>query len=256
MILVIGGDVETKMAPFDENLECESKIYKTREEVAEEMKYVAERLLEPGQKDAKYLDAYRGGNLEKMSVAEFAEGWWGMEVDDEGNVLTTQNEHSKWDWWVIGGRWRGSLLLKPGVESEVACLGDADSFGSAPEYPDGVDQALVREIDWERMQNDPEKKRRLEQHWDTGIEGKGLFKPEYFLELFGTQEEYVRRHMRFMTRAVIDQDGEWHEAGAMGWFGFSSETADEKKEWDENFWDRFIAKLSPDTQLTIVDAHI
>ena len=35
----------------------------------------------------------------------------GCETDDEGNIYSTYNENSRWDWWEIGGRRRGSLRI-------------------------------------------------------------------------------------------------------------------------------------------------
>lgn len=35
------------------------------------------------------------------------------------------NPESKWDWWVIGGRWRNSLHAKPGVDASCLVLSEA-----------------------------------------------------------------------------------------------------------------------------------
>jgi hypothetical protein len=44
--------------------------------------------------------------------------------------------------------------------------------------------------------------------------------------------------------------------GQMGWFGMSSETAEEKEQWIENYKKRFIDAADPNWWLVIVDCHI
>ncbi len=74
-----------------------------------------------------------------------------------------------------------------------------------------------------------------------------------------TKETYLERMKkcsRFYTFAVITPDGTWHEMGQMGWFGMSSETAEEKEQWIENYKKRFIDAADPNWWLVIVDCHI
>lgn len=69
------SELEKLLAPFDESLEVAPYIYKTKEELDE-------------------LD------------------WITSEddiFDEHGNLLTTYNPNSKWDWYSIGGRWSGGL---------------------------------------------------------------------------------------------------------------------------------------------------
>ena len=45
--------------------------------------------------------------------------WHGAEpemINKNGDLLTTYNPESKWDWWEIGGRWKNKLILKKGFE--------------------------------------------------------------------------------------------------------------------------------------------
>lgn len=58
-----------------------------------------------------------------------------------------------------------------------------------------------------------------------------------------------------VTYAIVDNDG-WHAPGEMGWFGCSSDTADDKKEFIQNFKELAIEKADPDTWLAIMDCHI
>ena len=81
------------------------------------------------------------------------------------------------------------------------------------------------------------------------------YRPEYYLEYYGTKEEYLRRIQIWSTYAVVDENG-WHEVGEMGWFGVSSETPDDEKEWADHFRARFIDTLDPKDSVTVLDCHI
>jgi hypothetical protein len=251
-VLVVGDDIEKKLAPYDENMEVAPRIGVTAGEVAAKKEEIVREIKE-GKESKEYLKEF--GGIDKLSLVEFAKKWYGGKVDGKGNVWTTYNPSSKWDWWEIGGRWRGMLLLKSGAKGK---LGEPGTFNNEPKFPDGVDQARFGDIDWDKMRNDPVKKLELEKEWDLLVapNSKGLFKPEYYLERYSTKEEFVRRNMLFTTHAVITDVGAWYEVGEMGWWGLSSETADEEKDWEDNYWDRFLKDLRPETLLSVVDCHI
>ena len=61
---------------------------------------------------------------------------WGYELDEDDNLLSTYNPNAKWDWYCIGGRWNGFLVLKERKED-----------GSIIE----VNDAYFNEIDWDYM---------------------------------------------------------------------------------------------------------
>ncbi len=42
----------------------------------------------------------------------------------------------------------------------------------------------------------------------------------------------------------------------MGWWGMSSESADEMYDWDIHFEERFIETADPDWYIVLVDCHI
>lgn len=56
-------------------------------------------------------------------------------------------EETKWDWWVLGGRWRGELLPVGGVGIE----GRSGAFDNPPQLIGGVDALLLKDVDWEGM---------------------------------------------------------------------------------------------------------
>lgn len=95
--------------------------------------------------------------------------------------------------------------------------------------------AKIYDIDWDYMHK--LRKEEAEKYWEKSQDIK-----EYFKNLEG-----------FNTHAVITPDGKWHENGEMGWFGIVS---NEKKDWNEKYFDTFIKDTCPEYFIIIVDCHI
>lgn len=142
------GTVDDLLAPFDENIEYEPYIEYTREQAIEKVRkdieeykntIYAEYLADP----QKYKEKY-GNNLDHINYLknefplklkwsdnecyEDEKQWYDDEmIDEDGNLLSTYNPKSKWDWYSVGGRWDNELKL---VSGEL------------------VNEAYVSEIDW------------------------------------------------------------------------------------------------------------
>lgn len=175
-------------------------------------------------------------NIPKLSEIEEDSGE--EAIDEDGNLTSTYNSKSKWDWYVIGGRWQGELPLKSG--------NDANS-------------AKVSNIQWG---NDIDPDKYIEEHPEVKekyekliTEGDGWYKVSYLQELYPTIQDYIITITRWVPFAFIDVNGEWQEKGQMGWFGCSSDTAEDSRNWTRTFYDRFI-KGNEDCYITIVDCHI
>ncbi len=85
------------------------------------------------------------------------------------NLRRVQVGGKKWDWWQVGGRFRGRMLVKQrdrllvaGADGEVsampipgktAVLGPAGTFDNDPQRPDGVDICQVGNLDLARMRD-------------------------------------------------------------------------------------------------------
>ncbi len=195
-------------------------------------------------KKIKHKDRY-------TTFKDFIKDWAGHEKDSEGRYGYWENPNVKWDWHTMGGRWRGSFKLK---DNKQGVLGSPGVFNNKPIFD--VDQSKFGDIDWKSMEHDKDEKDKLEKSWDKVISGDGFHKPEYFKERYGTKEKYIEENTRFSTYAVITATGKWYEPGTMGWWGCSSATNNDEKDWYLHFWDRFMKDLKPDTMLTVVDCHI
>ena len=109
----ITGHIETVMEPYDEN--CDVKPYvsysieKARAEIGNDI-YRLEKIIQrrdPGyklDKCQKLLDELRVTTPEER-YREYIK--LHTKFNAEGEPISTYNPESKWDWWVIGGRWDG-----------------------------------------------------------------------------------------------------------------------------------------------------
>lgn len=276
-------DVDDLLAPYDENLEVAPYVRHTKAELIADMR---ERLLrlkrsralaeELGEEkyhakvnnddpkreliaNFQYLFRKESDALIKIDVEnddalfEAVKDEYGDGLNEAGDYVSTYNPNSKWDWYQIGGRWGGSLILK-------------EKYGDGSAHT--ADEAKAKDIDWDAMYSvDPEEAKRLSDFWDDYVEGGKaekecqeiygfmIYRKEYFREHYGSKEEYVRRHGIWTTYAVLDDKG-WHAPGEMGWFGCSDETDEAAKSWDDSFRARFVDTLDPEDYVVIVDCHI
>ena len=228
--------IEDLLAPYDENLEIDPYSEFTRDEA---VRYCRENWAE------EYITGKSDDELWKDIAHDY-----GDNVDDSGNIYSTYNDGCKWDWYEIGGRWADMLKLKRSAKGKYNGV-----------YR--VDEARICDIDF---RPDDEKYRNAIREWEIFVDGAekkpyeerifSPFKPEYYIEKYGTKEKYAECVSRFSTYAVITPDGEWHEAGKMLWFGISTATNEDELDWEENYYKDFIENLDQNMIVTIVDCHI
>jgi hypothetical protein len=121
--------------PYWEGLEVEA--YPA--EVSARSLAEAEKELEKYNEDEliKYLSDYHGRTVFKD------------ENDKKFYYMTKYNPDSKWDWWVLGGRWSGSLddYLKDKCDSDRIMSGESGVFDNRV----GTDAAFISELSLEKM---------------------------------------------------------------------------------------------------------
>lgn len=93
--------VTRALSPYDENIEVDPYVAHTPADMAADERYQSHIAKEP-----------------RITPTD----WYGGTLDAEGNVLSTYNPKSKWDWWEVGGRWDGYLTLKDGQQVNVAVI--------------------------------------------------------------------------------------------------------------------------------------
>jgi hypothetical protein len=262
-VLVIGEDPEKQLAPFHE-FECTG----IDDEYVQDIDVTAEALVEG-------LD-YHG--LEDRTVTSESEidksgpHKYGYAIVQNGELVKAVNRtnpNRKWDWYSLGGRWRGQLKLKTGKEVDQARKGDVDFWlmretaaqEAALEYDRFHAVLSGRECPkWdeirERHGEDIDAARK---EYNSHSVIKDMYDARFIFiwdgpeEFLVSREEFMQaaRNNAVSTFAVI-KDGKWYERGQMGWFGFVS---DEKDNWNEEFF-KLLDGLPDDTLLSVYDCHI
>jgi hypothetical protein len=143
--MVIGGKVDEQLAPYDENIELETPV--VTGEVSEEEK----------QSMIDYYKKTENGGLDlpfDKLYADKGAQWDGNRFekrDDKWVVLSRYNPNSKWDWYQLGGRWKGFLKLKEGTEG----TNGEKSWSSGSDTKVGYcDVTIKQNIDIEGMRDE------------------------------------------------------------------------------------------------------
>lgn len=136
-VMVIGNDPEKQLKPYDENISMPE--YCIGQVPDDEMRSCIEYYVQ--NKGFQYVNNF--GEL----YSKFGKDWnsrsWRQHADGTWHEYSTYNKNSKWDWYVLGGRWSGFLKLKLNATGRV---GESGVFGRAAESG-FADQCLLRDID-------------------------------------------------------------------------------------------------------------
>lgn len=238
--------VDELLAPYDEGIEVEPYIGRTKQEMladakkcVQEAEKVKAEGRNPGWFYQRYLDAKTDEELYALQRDEDCYSY-----DEDGNELTTYNPDSKWDWYQVGGRWMDAFESY-GVDPEGTRVGDIKSLFDMEQYKKSLRFWEIY-VDGDEPKTDE----------DRELVKWAFYKPEYFKNRYGDKETYARCRAGFYTFAVLLPDGTWHEPGQMGWFGCSSETDEDGLAWEKNYVKNFLESADPNWTLTIVDCHI
>lgn len=222
------------LAPYDENLEVEPYIKYTRTQAINKMR-------------EEYPNACK--DMSEDEIFQEACEWYGNMVDDDGDILSTYNPHSKWDWYQVGGRFNGALTIIPTAR---AGYGDIHHTNSA----------FVRHVKWVQPL-DKEEREDIIKWWNVNVEGAEgekdkyfFYNPEYYKKRYKDAETYIKTQELPCYHAVVTPDGIWHEPSKMGWFACTDGDLADELEWDLHFKERFIDTAEFDWVATIVDCHI
>ena len=198
----------------------------------------------------------------------------GMVQNDAGAWGYYINPNAKWDWWQIGGRFSGRLLVKADLQD---CIQTGDAHECVA--PDGYKFVAARKKDicWAVMKEIGTKA--VEQNYEQcvaafmsgdvknfdffatltedGIRGWG----EMIYIKGETLDDYKARkgvsdtdQYLIGNYAYIDRNGDWSGSGDMGWFGISSNDKPERIWKDE--LQAFMDEVQDDDFIAIVDCHI
>lgn len=232
-------------------------------------------------------DEARQHGIGYASLEAVAADFFGGFIRD-GRCYHTTNPNKKWDWWVIGGRWTGTLLLKSKALGVVGRPG----LMTEPAAPGYADQAKAGDIDWQQMRNDKEVKARKLwrmtreitgglswESWDdtklrypeietarreygdqpalVALKASGNSEYSWNIDdnLALDEDTYIQRERdSACSFYAFVRDSVWTERGRIGWFGVSFDEVS-RVQWDSMF-NQMLDSLDPDTLVTVVDCHI
>jgi len=172
---------------------------------------------------------------------------------------------SRWDWWMVGGRYSGRL---------------------ATEKETGLDFVRKKDLCLEAIRKGY--RERAARAWEEASkkwpDDPGLREAIYGIKSGQTREEYIADRANFPLSAhTFLMDLEWHESGRMGWWGAAAtpESGEEEgvsvcvsthkrlrqakivthnnlsqEEWAEKFFEMFIKPLPEDAWIVVVDYHV
>jgi hypothetical protein len=198
--------IDDLMAPYSEHLETEPRNEPMDEE------------------DVLRMAQHYGIDMSKPDfkekILEKMEEWHGQEggFDNENGQFyrtTTYNPKSKWDWYVIGGRWTGYFSgYEPdkdpaNLETCFLCKGT----GIRDDWATVVKGKKKYKDEWAKKC-----------HGCNGCNGKGKSLKFSFGNHDGDvlRVRDIKNPEKNATFAVVLPDGQWVEKGEMGWWGVSS----------------------------------
>ena len=191
------------------------------------------------------------------------------DAEGQGSKSPRIVQDSKWDWWVIGGRWTGELDSDYDPRTDPRNLIPCDLCNGTGDKPGWVTYETEDGHPFDPFRSampiDPEtlaewgvtrkfKDDRAEKcNGCDACHGTGK-RVKWSLEPFDGDAIPVRDIPDDTTPfAVVTPDGEWHERGHMGWW---ASVGDEK---DREDWEKEVGAILskyPDHIAVVVDCHI
>lgn len=225
------------LAPYDEEIEVEPYIYRTKAELISNAKELKKRLTKRIESSVNYeLSKYEKQLLGCETDEDFYAYMYDEyeKYDEDGNELSTYNPKSKWDWWTLRGR-----------------------FGTNGEF------IQLKDVVLEREDADPKK---YEREWEIFVEGAEMTKEEeeniwniwnsqYYIDRYGDKETYIRIRSLDLPYALVDK-ADWYEQGSMGWWGMDNANKDSIINFAE-FYQEYIRNVNNQNKyLVFADLHI
>ena len=269
--LVIGEDVEAQLSPFHEfeSTGLKDKHVKDVDVTAEILKHFNEQEKEKNFK--QYAKDYYGFKVypedagSDLNADEYTYGY--ITVDgDTVKVIRRTNPNSKWDWYVIGGRYANRLLTKKGETVDSCLKKDLDIEGMR------ADRALIARAEyeeyekhcegtephrsWELIRSEVENIDKAREEYNNQPRVKQCYSKYYNPDAFlVTKEVYIKNAVdNAISAFAFLKDGEWNENGSMGWWGCVSDAKD-PEEWNATV-NKMIEGLNDEDRITVVDCHI
>lgn len=228
--------------------------------------YYGWEILRPGE-DADLEDKHKYGYVQLDAAGEVVK------------CIDRTNPNKKWDWWQLGGRWSGKLVLKNGQRADEALAGDVDWSAMIAAAADRAANQYdkIKAIVGDRQVTTWADLLKKHEAGEITIEAARDFyhgqpvieelKKAEAIDFFDGAEtlskvmatgrdDYIKRESetKATTWAML-HNGEWLERGRMGWFAMSDATDESTDEFATKFWETMRA-LPAEAKVAVVDCHI
>lgn len=272
-----GPELEEIMAPYSEHIKVDPYVSKTKAEIVHGIRDRARRA---HASLANYAENGREGYGGEYDLGWLLNEPWGIrfstadvdamsdeeaylafrdyfgdpeDFDADGNLLSTYNPMSRWDYW-SHGTWQSFVSLE-GEETDTIRAKDVD--WKATNAPRRGERAQLLER-WRHLAlgkvpgglTGEEREKWLDAEYGPLRPDTGALKERY-----GSFDAYLRASCALVPYAVVDPDG-WRAPGRVGWFGMSTETPEQYAQWRDVTLPEIFGSLGPDDVLYLLDCHI
>lgn len=176
------------------------------------------------------------------------------------NSQDSDNPQGRWDWYVLGGRYLGRLLVQQGA---LVGTGVPGTGGNDPLFTGGVDQARFGDIDWPALRLAA--RALAEESYahlvDLNHPDAIWYSAKERTDAQADPEKWINAHSVPLSCFGVVKNGKWYDryrregeyTEADGWpDNYFADKSDE--DWQAEVG-ALMADLSPDTMLSIVDCH-
>ena len=237
-------DIDTLLAPYDENLKVKPYLKFTLDETV-----------------AKAKEEYDNCTEQEL-IKNYAEDFGYILLND--GLYSTYNPNSKWERLELTEEGRIYTASKCEKEYNIDIDVDLQEDSDFMRY---VNSAPIRYIKWFHYLTE-EEKNKVRRWWEINIydaplkEGEEkdkylFYNPKYYERRYRDAETDIKIQEIPTFFAIITSDGEWYSSCNMGWWACTDGEPEDELKWDLEFYDRFIKpNLDTDLICTVVDCHI
>ena len=212
-----------------------------------------------------------------FSFEDYCEQYCGLIKNHEGSWGQFYNPHAEWDWFIIGGRFAGQLLVKENATCIIPVSSGDTNASALPKGYRCVNGAFMKDIEWGKMhelkvRNAKESYSAYVHAYNTrDVSGLG---PLAFLTEDGisgfSDMIYIKGESleQFLSRNGLDEsdihplniyafvstNGEWQSCNNSGWFDVDADGTSQRI-WNDELL-KLSKKIGQDDYLTIIDCHI